>query len=198
MLFGILKVQVEEMKMNHKYLYNALAAVLIAAFAAPAFAAVNTKDDGLEGREVGTPIRVKKNGKWVWDICVPTPGMKCDFNGQMKVAKSAEQEACEANPELCDLTKGAKGRLLTSLDPNAGDARPPSGISAADREGRKVVCSAEHPENCSPGQQMGGDPSDGDAPAGAKQAKKKGQQMGPDLKEFMKQGFERFAELGLN
>lgn len=185
------------MKMNRKYLYNTLAAALIAAFAAPAFSAVNPKDGGIEGKEIGTPIRVQKNGKWVWDICVPTPGMKCDFNGQMKVAKSAEQEACEANPKLCDLTRGARGTLLSSLDPNAGNERPSGSISHSGEGGRKVVCSAEHPERCAPGQQMGGDPRDGETPAGAHHAKKKGQQMGPDFKEFMQQGFEKFAELSL-
>jgi len=192
---------------NNKFLCNAIAAVMITLFAAPAFSAINPKDDGIKGKEVGTPIRVFKGGKWVWDICIgPGP---CG-PGQIKIAKSAEQEACEANPKLCDLTRPlasaereaceanpklcsltrplASKLQMASLDPNAGqeDLRRDSSIALGKQNGPKIeiVCDNTR-EKCDPGQQMGGGPK-----------KNEGQQMGPKFKEFMK-GIDKMVLKGI-
>jgi hypothetical protein len=188
-VWGILMVEVQDMMTKRGFLINTISAALIAAVAVPAFAAINPKGDALEGREVGTPIRVKKNGKWVWDICVPSSGMKCDFNGQMKVAKG----------------EGGNAGLvrMVSLDPKAMTETPP-GIRAGRRApgGMRLGCLNEDGTECAggdkEGQQMGGDPLEAPEQIGSsgRGKKKKGQQMGPDFKEFMK-NIEKVVELHL-
>ncbi len=158
---------------KYKFIYHAAAAVMITIFATSAFSAVNPKDDGLKGKEVGTPIRVIKDGKLVWDICISP--MPCG-PGQIKIAKSAEQEACEANPKLCDLTRPLSSKLqMANLDPNAGMERQSHVAIGTNRAPRiELGCDSSQDANCHPeGQQMGGDPV-------------KGQQMGPDYKGMKK------------
>ncbi len=143
---------------KQKYLFNAVAAALIAVFAAPVYSAINRKDDGLKGKSVGIPVQVLKDGKVVWDICVPTSGMKCDSSGRSVIAKSAEQEACEASPDLCDLTKPLAGRMhLANLDPKGGESEVPRVAIQGIGSPRIIFVCKEGDEGCVPGQQMGGD-----------------------------------------
>lgn len=168
---------------KHNYRFFA-AAALLALFSAPAFSAVNP-DGGIDGVEIGTPVqKMGKDGKIVWDICIgPMPCLP----GQIKIAKSAEEEACMADPSLCDLTKPLQ--KLAAIDPKAGiPERPAVASSGLGVPPDQIGCDSSEDRDCTPkGQQMGG----------GKDKKKKGQQMGPRFKKF-KKGLQNMVDKGLS